>query len=190
MQAVSESADESLLGSGIRRERVRRSLTLAQLAERAGLSASALSQIERGVTDPSISSLRRISSALGVPFFQFLVQNESLDPVVRRAERRTITFPNRSLQYQQLTPNLKAPFEVLSLELDPGATSNESASSHDSDECMLVLRGTVDVELAGRWYHLENGDAISIHRNVPHRTCNNSLAEAEVLSIISPPATF
>ena len=183
-------ADEAGLGAGIRRERTRQGLTLAQLAERAGLSASALSQIERGVTDPSLSSLRRISSALGVPFFQFLVQNESLDPLVRRADRRTITFPNRTLQYQLLTPNLKGPFEVLSLELEPGGVSSDQPSSHDSEECMVVLSGAADVELAGRWYHLEQGDAISIHRNVPHRARNDGTASAELLSIISPPDTF
>ena len=73
-------------------------MTLAQLAERTGLSASALSQIERGVTDPSIGSLRRIASALQVPFFRFLLECESPDPVVRKGQRRTISFPDRALQ--------------------------------------------------------------------------------------------
>jgi mannose-6-phosphate isomerase-like protein (cupin superfamily) len=126
-----ESADRSLLGSGIRRERARRSLRLAERAECAGPSAA----------------------------------------------------------YRLLTPNLRAPFEVLWLEPEPGGATNESASSHDSDECLLPLRGTVDVELAGCRYHLEHADAISIQRNVPHRTCNNSVAATELLSIISPPDT-
>src|SRR5262249_5959228 len=95
--------EDSIFGAGIRRERSRQGLTLAQLADRAGLTASAISQIERGVTDPSVSSLRRISSALGVPFFQFLVQSESPDPIVRRGQRRTIAVPGDALQYQLLT---------------------------------------------------------------------------------------
>jgi transcriptional regulator with XRE-family HTH domain len=189
--AIATRADDNAaLGTGIRRERVRQSLTLAQLADRAGLSASALSQIERGVTDPSISSLRRISSALGVPFFQFLVHSESPDPVVRRAERRTIVFPGHALQYQLLTPSPQGAFEVLSLELAPGAASGPAATGHDSDECLVVLTGAVDVELAGRCYHLEAGDAMTIQRNLPHRVCNTRSTSAEVLSIISPPDTF
>ncbi|HEY2595878.1 MAG TPA: helix-turn-helix domain-containing protein [Chloroflexota bacterium] len=182
--------ENAALGAGIRRERVRQSLTLAQLADRAGLSASALSQIERGVTDPSISSLRRISTALGVPFFQFLAQNESPDPVVRRADRRTIVFPGRALQYQLLTPSPQGTFEVLSLELAPGAASGPAATSHDSDECLVVLNGAVDVELAGRWYQLEAGDAMTIPRNLPHLLSNKQSTSIEVLSIISPPDTF
>ncbi len=181
---------EEELGAGIRAERLRRGLTLTQLAERAGLSPSALSQIERGVTDPSISSLRRIANALEIGFFQFLVQAGPPHPVVRKAERRTITFPNRTLQYQLLTPNMRGPFEVLSLELAPGAVSGDEALGHDSDECLLVLRGEVEVEIAGQMHSLAEGDAVSIQRNLPHRVVNESRNTAEVLTIISPPNTF
>lgn len=181
---------DNALGDGIRAERQRQGLTLAQLAEQADLSASALSQIERGVTDPSIGSLRRIASALKVPFFQFLVDPGVPEPVVRKAERRTIQFPHRALEYQLLTPNLRGPFEVLSLELTPGAASGEEALGHDSDECLLVLRGSVRVELAAQIYDLEEGDAISIQRNLPHRVVNAGAVAAEVITIISPPNTF
>jgi transcriptional regulator with XRE-family HTH domain len=187
---ASQEASEEQLGSGIRAERLRQGLTLTQLAEQSGLSPSALSQIERGVTDPSISSLRRIASALGVAFFQFLVQAEPPHPVVRKSERRTISFPNRTIQYQLLTPNLRGPFEALALELAPGAASGEEALGHDSDECLIVLRGAVEVEIAGHIHSLWEGDAASIQRNLPHRVVNNSSATAEVLTIISPANTF
>jgi transcriptional regulator with XRE-family HTH domain len=187
--SASPPAEEEL-GAGIRAERQRRGLTLTQLAERSGLSPSALSQIERGVTDPSISSLRRIANALDIGFFQFLVQAGPPHPVVRKAERRTISFPNRALQYQLLTPNLRGAFEVLSLELAPGAASGDEALGHDSDECLLVLRGEVDVEIAGQVHSLAEGDAVSIQRNLPHRVVNESHRAAEVLTIISPPNTF
>jgi transcriptional regulator with XRE-family HTH domain len=180
----------NVLGDGIRAERQRQALTLAQLAERAELSISALSQIERGVTDPSIGSLRRIAGALKVPFFQFLVDPDVPQPVVRKAQRRTIRFPDRALEYQLLTPNLRGPFEVLSLELTPGAASGEEALGHDSEECLLVLRGSVRVELATQVYQLDDGDAISIQRNIPHRVVNAGAVAAEVITIISPANTF
>jgi len=188
--AEDRERDANVLGDGIRTERQRQGLTLAQLAEQAGLSTSALSQIERGVTDPSIGSLRRIASALKVAFFQFLVDPDVPQPVVRKAERRTIRFPNRTLEYQLLTPNLRGPFEVLSLELTPGAASGEEALGHDSDECLLVLRGSVRVELGTQVYELDEGDAISIQRNMPHRVVNAGEVPAEVITIISPANTF
>ena len=188
--AVHETNSSAALGSGIRTERLRQNLTLAQLAERAGLSASALSQIERGVTDPSIGSLRRIASSLQVPFFQFLLERESPDPVVRKNSRRTITFPDRALQYQLLTPTLRGPFEVLAMDVVPGGESGEEALGHDSEECMLILNGEVEVELAGQWHALATGDSIYIQRNAPHRVVNHGAQTAEVLMVISPAHTF
>ena len=94
------AVDSNGLGVGIRVERLRQGLTLAQVAEQAELSPSALSQIERGITDPSIGSLRRIASALRVPFFQFLVDASTPQPVVKKADRldhRIPESPARSL---------------------------------------------------------------------------------------------
>src|SRR5688572_17392500 len=105
------NAAENALGAGIRAERQRQGLTLAHVAEQAGLSQSALSQIERGITDPSIGSLRRIATALEVPFFHFLMQPEEPDVVVRRDARRTIRLPERQLEYHLLMPTLRGPFE-------------------------------------------------------------------------------
>jgi len=190
VSAPTAAHETDKLGSGIRAQRLRQNMTLAQLAELTALSASALSQIERGVTDPSIGSLRRIASAPQVPFFQFLLEPDSPDPVVRKSERRTIAFPNRALQYQLLTPNLRGPFEILAMDLAPGAASGEEALAHDSEECMIVLQGEVEVQVAGVPYALSSGDSISIQRNVPHRALNVGRGTAEVLMVISPADTF
>jgi len=190
VNAPTQARDTTALGIGIRAERLRQNMTLAQLAERTGLSASALSQIERGVTDPSIGSLRRIASALQVPFFRFLLECASPDPVVRKGQRRTISFPDRALQYQLLTPHLRGPFEVLALDLAPGAGSGDEALGHDSEECMIVLSGDVEVEVAGVCHQLSAGDSISIQRNAPHRAVNKGGHVAEILMVISPPDTF
>src|SRR5438445_336894 len=180
----------STLGAGIRTERLRQGLTLTYLAEQADLSASALSQIERGITDPSIGSLRRIALVLQVPFFQFLADPHSPQAVVRKAERRTITFPHRTLQYQLLTPNLRGAFEILALELAPGATSGDEPMGHDSDGCMVILRGPVEVEVAAQVHVLESGDSIYIQRAAPHRAANRGQHTAEILMVISPANTF
>jgi len=176
------------LGDGIRAERLKQDLTLAQLAERAGLSTSALSQVERGLTEPSISSLRRIATALGQPVFQFLIEPTHPDPVVRRTARRTITFNDQASHYQLLTPSTRGPFEVLSLELAASAASGDVALGHDSDELLLVLSGDIEAEVAGRTYGLSAGDSVYLQRNVPHRVINRGTKVAEILMVISPPS--
>jgi transcriptional regulator with XRE-family HTH domain len=180
-------ADAPTIGEGIRRERLRRGLTLAQLATQVNLTVSALSQIERSASDPSISSLRRIASAFGIPMFQFLVGTDRRDIVVRRNQRTRMTFAGRDIEYELVSPDTIGEFEVLGLTLTAGGTTGPTAISHMSEECSLVLRGHVLAEVAGRTYELDAGDSIKIHRELPHRFVNQSSAEAELIIIISPP---
>lgn len=180
-------ADAPTIGEGIRRERLRRGLTLAQLASQVNLTVSALSQIERGASDPSISSLRRIAQAFTIPMFQFLVGTDRRDIVVRRNQRTKIQFSGRDIEYELVSPDTIGEFEVLGLTLAPGGATGPTAIAHLSEECSLVLRGHVLAEVAGRTYELDAGDSIKIHRELPHRFVNQSSAEAELIIIISPP---
>jgi transcriptional regulator with XRE-family HTH domain len=175
------------IGEGIRRERLRRGLTLAQLATRVNLTVSALSQIERGASDPSISSLRRIGQAFDVPMFQFLIGTEQREIVVRRDRRTKITFVDRALEYELVSADTSGEFEVLSLSLAPGGSTGAVPNSHASEECAVVLRGDVVAEVSGQIYELAAGDSIKIHRELLHRFMNRSETEAEILIIISPP---
>ena len=179
--------DTSSIGEGIRRERLRRGLTLAQLAIQVNLTVSALSQIERGASDPSISSLRRIAQAFDVPMFQFLVGSAQREIVVRRDRRTKLNFPDRVLEYELVSADTSGEFEVLSLAIKPGGSTGAQPSTHASEECAVVLRGDVVAEVAGQLYALSVGDSVKIHRELPHRFVNESDADAEVLIIISPP---
>jgi transcriptional regulator with XRE-family HTH domain len=180
-------ADATTIGEGIRRERLRRGLTLAQLAAQVNLTVSALSQIERGASDPSISSLRRIAQAFDVPMFQFLVGTVQREIVVRRDRRIRLTFPDRELEYELVSADTSGEFEVLSLTLASRGTTSIAPNSHASEECAVVLSGRVIAEVAGQPYELDAGDSIKIHRELPHKFTNPGVAEAEVLIIISPP---
>jgi transcriptional regulator with XRE-family HTH domain len=175
------------IGEGIRRERLRRGLTLAQLATKVNLTVSALSQIERGASDPSISSLRRIGQAFDVPMFQFLIGTEQREIVVRRDRRTKITFVDRALEYELVSADTSGEFEVLSLSLAPGGSTGAVPNSHASEECAVVLNGSVVAEVSGQLYELETGDSIKIHRELLHRFMNRFETEAELLIIISPP---
>jgi transcriptional regulator with XRE-family HTH domain len=179
--------DAATIGEGIRRERLRRGLTLAQLATQVNLTVSALSQIERGASDPSLNSLRRIAQAFDVPMFQFLVGTTTRDIVVRHDKRIRLTFPNRQLEYRLVSADTSGEFEVLSLTLTPGSTTSGHATAHASEECSVVIKGHIVAEVAGQLYELSAGDSIKIHRELPHKFTNQGNADAELLVIISPP---
>jgi transcriptional regulator with XRE-family HTH domain len=179
--------DIESIGEGIRRERLRRGLTLAQLAAQVNLTVSALSQIERGASDPSISSLRRIAGAFDVPMFQFMVGTAQREIVVRKDRRTKLNFPDRELEYELVSADTSGEFEVLSLTIAPGGSTGALPNSHASEECALVLSGEVVAEVAGQSYALGAGDSIKIHRELLHRFVNVSTDNADVLIIISPP---
>jgi transcriptional regulator with XRE-family HTH domain len=186
-QDDSRTSDVESIGEGIRRERLRRGLTLAQLAAQVNLTVSALSQIERGASDPSISSLRRIAGAFDVPMFQFMVGAAQREIVVRRDRRTKLNFPDRVLEYELVSADTSGEFEVLSLTIAPGGSTGATPNTHASEECALVLSGDVVAEVAGQTYNLAVGDSIKIHRELPHRFLNETSLAADVLIIISPP---
>lgn len=179
--------DIESIGEGIRRERLRRGLTLAQLATQVNLTVSALSQIERGASDPSISSLRRIAGAFDVPMFQFMVGTAQREIVVRKDRRTKLNFPDRVLEYELVSADTSGEFEVLALTIAPGGSTGATPNSHASEECAVVLNGEVVAEVAGQSYALGPGDSIKIHRELLHRFLNVSTEDADVLIIISPP---
>ena len=77
-----------MLGETIRRIRAEKGLNLRELAEITKLTPSFLSQVERDLAEPSITSLRKIADALGVPIFYFLMENGKPSPVVRKMSGR------------------------------------------------------------------------------------------------------
>ena len=148
---------------------------------------SALSQIERGASDPSISSLRRIAGAFNIPMFQFLVGTDRREIVVRRNQRKRIAFANSGLDYELVSADTIGEFEILGCTIPPGGVIGTVATSHSSEECAIVISGRVIAEVAGRTYELDAGDSIKIHRELPHRFLNPGGCEAEILIVISPP---
>jgi transcriptional regulator with XRE-family HTH domain len=177
------------VGERLRVIRTRRRQTLREVAERAGLSESFLSQVERGRASASVASLRRIADALGIAVSDLFQPAEAPRPrVLRRDDRPSLAFGilGRKLL---LTPRPLHHLEVFVGELDPeGSTGAEQYAHGDSEELFVVIRGTVQLELGDEHFVLEAGDSIDYRSAVPHRISNAGGGVAEVMWIISPPS--
>lgn len=175
-------------GSMIRRMRKSQNLTLADLAGKTELSLSFLSQVERGIINPSINSLRRIALALGTPVSHFFDETESINgPVVRKKERRVLVNRDSRLVYQLLSSDHNHRIEFLLSRLEIGAASVESSMAHKGDEAALVLQGEGRFELGDDRFDLKEGDSIYITENTPHRFTNTGNVPLIIVSAISPP---
>ncbi len=182
-------AAEVDVGERLRAIRRMRRCTLRTVAERSGLSEGFLSQVERGRSNASIASLRRIADALGVSVSDLFEPDGPPRPrVLRRDDRPALTFGvlGRKLL---LTPKPLHHLEVFVGELGRGGSTGPEPYAHgDSEELFVVLSGSVELELGGELHRLEHGDSIDYRSSTPHRIVNVGDELAEVMWIISPPS--
>jgi len=177
------------VGERLRALRRARGATLRTVAEGSGLSASFLSQVERGRSSASIESLRRVADALGVSMADLFEPGGLPGPrVLRRDERPSLSFGVLGKKLL-LTPRPLHHLEVFAGELEVGGSTGTEPYAHgDSEELFVVLSGTVQLELGGELFDLEPGDSIDYRSSTPHRISNTGQDLAEVMWIISPPS--
>lgn len=148
------------IGQKIRQRRQELGLNLSEVADKAGLTASFLSQIERDLTSLSLNSLHKISEALDIPLLQLLPTEQSKKAVVRRDHRLKIILPDSDVVYELLTPDLNYPMNILMIQLEPGAEPATTALNGPVEACLYVLQGRLELELDNRTCQLGPGDSI------------------------------
>ena len=175
------------LGMRIREKRLEQKMSIKELASRTGLTSGFISQIERDQTEPSITSLRKVAEALDVAIFHFFIEESSQNCVVRRNERQMIKFPHSHLTYELLSPDLNRQMEMFFATLEVGASTCEEPLSHKGEEVLLVLKGSMEIEISNETHSLEEGDSIYYFASEPHRIENTGDKELEFISTITPP---
>lgn len=159
------------LGAKIRVLRKERGLTLKSLAQSSGLSHPFLSQVERGVARPSMSSLHQISEALGTNASWLLAGSENTREatVVRAAD--TAAVPASELGemdgVRRVVAPEASPFQVVEFTGAPDVFREYWV--HDGFETIYVIAGVVEVDLDGQLFRLEPSDSISYDTRQPHR---------------------
>ncbi len=176
-------------GAALRALRERRGLTIAALARQVGISAAAISQIESGTVQPSVTTLRRLAAALGVPVFRFFLPADTpAASVVRRADRKTVGLARSGARYELLTPSLQGQLEVMEVTMDPGQASASERISHPGEECLVIISGNGVLELGDDAIDLRAGDAATFQASLPHLLRNTGLCPLLAISAITPPS--
>lgn len=180
---------DALIGSRIRQARTSMGKTLEELAQQVGVTRSFLSQVERGLASPSLTTLRRIAGEMGVPVFLLFTDGTSpRNALVRKTGRQNLVLPNASAGYQLLSPDLNRKIEMILTTVRVGSASCEVPLSHPGEECAFLLRGRVSVRVGDEDFILEEGDTLYFDCTLPHRIVNLGDMPAEILSAISPPS--
>ena len=175
------------LGERIKLRRQERELSLRDLAEQADLTASFLSQIERDQASPSIESLRKISKALDVPLFYFLMEQEEVCPVVRQHERRRLTLPTSGITLEMLTPDVSRKMEAVLTTIGSEDGRIPLTFQPETEEFILVLEGVLLVELGAERYELVAGDSVYFPGALLRSLRAAGSGSVQYLSVITPP---
>jgi transcriptional regulator with XRE-family HTH domain len=184
-------SDVPPVGARVKALRESMSLSLRDLAERSGVSAPMLSQVERGETSPTLQVAARIAAGLELRLSQLLRLDESgAVTVVRRAERRQGPRRARGHSYEILTPPLPGQRAELSRHvLAPGAITGGAGDPpmHEpgSRETALVESGTVVLICDGERHELAAGDCVTFDADLPHHFENPGTEEAALLAVVS-----
>lgn len=182
-------ADESALGAQVRSLRESRGLSLKSLAQKAGVSESFVSQVERGVANPSVASLRRLAEALDASVGSLFEGPSTGGRLVRHEERARLVHPKRGWEDFLITPRHAKRLQVILSVIEAGEGSGEEPYSHDSDEeCVVVLKGSLEFRVGTDEYLLHEGDSLVFESRIPHWNRNPGPSKAEVLWIITPPS--
>src|SRR5262249_33973666 len=187
--AESAVTTEGTVGARVKSLREAMDLSLRDLADRSGVSAPMLWQVERGDTSPTLAVAQKIAAGLDLTLSQLLRLDEGRHVVVVRAgERRSRR--KRGHRVEELTaplPGQRA--DVSEHALAPGATTGapDDPPMHGpgSRETAVVLEGTVELFVEGQRHELAQGDSVTFDADLPHHFENNASSEARLIAVVA-----
>lgn len=173
----------------IKKLRREKGLSLRSLAEQAGVSASALSQIESEQVSPSIATLEKICSALSLPMtVLFDEPSNGTDPKIMPArDRRRVYSTTSHATIESLSRGLsEKKMQPILVTLDPGGVVGEHPySAKEGEEFAIVIQGIVKFEQNDKLYELQEKDAVYFDPHQPHNWTNHGQTPVVLLFVVS-----
>lgn len=178
----------SAVGELVQQFRRDAQLSIATLAERAELSTGLLSQIERGIGNPSFTTLIKLSQALQVPVGRFFDGQERAGSLVRREDRRRLLLSEDNLIYELLTPHMHGQLGMIRASMAAGWTNEKAPFVHEGEECITIVEGELYVCVSGTEYILTEGDSLTYDSSLPHWYRNATGRPVVLIGAMTPPS--
>lgn len=174
-----------VIGARLRDARTAKGLSLRALAQSLGVSASLISQIENGRTQPSVSTLYAIVTALGVSIDELLDVAPAVavpatgSPIVQRAEENPVLEMENGVRWERLAVG-EGTADALLVTYEPGATSSVEGRlmRHAGTEYAYILEGELTLQVEFDSFTLRRGDSLHFDSSRPHLYSNRSSAIA------------
>ena len=174
------------VGTRLHKLREERGMSIRELARQSGLSANAISLIERGRTSPSVSTLYLLSEAMEIPittFFETIERNHEI--VFRKGTERTRVSFSRGVWEGLGGEMFKGRVQPFALTLETGANSGPSSIVHSGHEFVVCLRGQLEYQVEDEIYLLEAGDSLLFQAYLEHRWRNPGPLVTNAIFVLS-----
>lgn len=166
---------ELMIGGKLKQLRLDKKLSIAELSRLSDVSTGLISQIERDLVVPSVTSLWRLAKALDTNINYFFYEEPHEEQlIIRKGSHRTIVTQHDSSFYKLLHTNRDdRALDMMVITLKAGYTYDKKPLCHEGEECGYVLKGSLTVYLNGKDYILHEGDSIYFNSTLPHKYINN-----------------
>ena len=176
----------SALGAKVAAARAERGWSLAQLAQRAGISPAAVHKIEKSGMTPTIASLMKIAAALGKSVAFFVEEPSIPDVTVVRADERAQVYTSKQGLDLKNVSGRYGPFQIAGAEAvaEPLADSGPTPMNHPGEELVIVTEGEMVFTIDGERHSLGVGDSIHFRTRLPHSWANPNENPARAIWLV------
>ncbi|MDT8716846.1 helix-turn-helix domain-containing protein [Clostridium sp. 19966] len=174
-----------IIGNRLKEIRSGRQLSLDETAKLTGVSKGMLNQIERGQSNPTVSTLWKIATGLKVSFSLFMdEQQEELKVITQNDIEPIIEEENKMKLYPIFPFDANRGFEILTIELEIGCKHISTPHNEGVEEYIIVTEGEMEVSIGNKKYGLKKGNSIKFMANIPHEYRNAGNERAVFQNII------
>jgi len=178
-----------IVAENLKRLREERKLSLDAVAKSSGVSKSMLGQIERGVTNPTISTLWKIANGLKISFTSLMLRPEAdIEIVQRSAITPFVETDGKYRNYPVFPFDNSRGFEMYTIELDPGSRLDAEPHPAGTQEFITVFSGTLTVLLNGQRWAVGDGDSIRFKADRKHAYANEGNTLCRLSMVICYPS--
>ena len=176
------------IGEKLKKTRNKRKLSLRELGEMTGLSASFISQVEQEKASPSIETLKKIANFLGVKVSYLIEEETENSDLVKQKERQYVESIDSNIRMALLTSsNIEKHMEPILYEISPYGESGRGYYSHQGEEFIFIIEGSLDIYIEDVLHSLKCGDSFYFKSSQNHRFKNNTDKLTKAIWVVTPP---
>lgn len=176
------------IGKELKRIRVSQGMTLEELSNKCGYSKALISRVETGSVSPSLTSLMKMVSSLGLKLHDlFTAIERGQASVVRKGEEKRFYTEGKSMMEFLATDISTKKMEPVRITAPSGYVSGDKSDVHYGEEFLFVLGGKIEISAGDSTHKLGQGDSIYLSAGTPYQWRNAGKDEAKLISITTPP---